>query len=68
MTPITYAMAYLMDKGHKYLMARAARRVAKHRAARCKAEIEAARKAHKPTRHIIARNQAEVVAALKGGA
>lgn len=26
MTPITYALAYLMDKGHKYLMARAARR------------------------------------------
>lgn len=68
MTPVTYAMAYLMDKGHKYVMARAARRVANHPAARCKAEIEAARKDHKPTRHIIARNQAEVVAALKGGA
>lgn len=68
MPPITYAMAYLMDKGHKYLMARAARRAWEHEQAQTRAQLEAARKAHKPTRDIMAERVRRTHAALKGGA
>lgn len=68
MTPFTIALAYLMDKGHKALMARQARRAWKREQAMTRAKLEAARKAHKPTRAIMAERVRRTHAALKGGA
>lgn len=67
MTSFTIALAYLMDKTHKALMARQARRAWKREQAQTRAQLEAARKAHKPTRDIMAERVRRTHAALKGG-